>query len=86
MARDREPELFALDPEAVVGHADQPYASAAEIDVDAARSGVEAVFEQFLERRGGTLDHLARGDLVDQVIGQRADMRGHATRPFAHCA
>jgi hypothetical protein len=31
---------------------------------------VEAVFEQFLERGGGPVDHFAGGDLVDQKLGK----------------
>ena len=39
------------------------------------RTGVEAVLDQLLERRGGPLDDLARRDLVDQLVGKRPDNR-----------
>ena len=53
---------------------------ASSLDRDVARAGVEAVFEQFLERRGGPFDDFAGGDLVDQQIGQ--DMYCRHTRLY----
>ena len=41
------------------------------IDVDLRRARVERVLEQLLQRRGRALDDLARGDLIDEVVGQR---------------
>ena len=61
--------FVALDAGAVVGDADAPDAAAREIDVDLRRAGVERVLEQLLQRRRRTLDDLAGGDLVDQVVG-----------------
>ena len=37
------------------------------------RARVEAVLQQFLQRRGGPLDHLAGGDLVDQQLGESCE-------------
>ncbi len=73
VTRDRERELLALDAAAVVGDADALDAAAGEIDVDLRRARIERVLEQLLQRRGRPLDDLAGGDLVDEVIGQRAD-------------
>jgi hypothetical protein len=42
------------------------------------RPGIDRVLDQFLERRSGPLDHLARGDAVDEVSGRRR-MMGMAT-------
>src|SRR6185312_11442746 len=44
-------------------------------DVDAARAGVDGVFDQFLDHARGTFDHLAGGDAVDDLFGELAD--GH---------
>ena len=80
---DRERELVARDAGAVVGDADAPDAAALEVDVDLRRARVERVLEQLLQRRRRTLDDLARGDLVDEVVGQRLNPghgKGRRTR------
>jgi hypothetical protein len=53
VARDRERQVLAVDAAAVVDDADALDAAAREVDVDARRSGVEAVLDQLLERRRG---------------------------------
>jgi hypothetical protein len=67
---------------AIVGHPDQAASAGDELDHDAAGIGVEAVLHQLLEHRGGTLDHLTRGDAVDQGVGKNSNSRheGHHTR------
>ena len=69
MSRQRERQVLAAYAIAIIGDADQLDAAAGEVDVDLARSGIEAVLEDLFERRGGTVDHFAGGDLVDQLIG-----------------
>ena len=83
--RERQREILALDAGAVVGNADELDAAAGQIDVDRARAGVEAVLQQLLQRRRGPLDHLAGGDLVDQMIRKRTNRRHQRTSPFAQC-
>src|SRR6185369_8122498 len=39
-------------------------------------AGVEAVFDQFLERSRGAVDHFPGGDLVDEELGKSAN-RAH---------
>ena len=66
---------------AVVGDADPPPAAAIGEDVDPAGAGVDGVFHQFLDHAGGTLDHFAGGDAVDDLFGKLADGHGlEATR------
>jgi len=60
VTRDRERQLVALDPGAVVGDANPLSAAPREIDVDLRRAGIERVLEQLLQRRCGALDDLAR--------------------------
>ena len=79
MARERERELVARDAAAVVAHAAKRDAAGLDLDLDAARAGVEAVLDQFLDHRRRPLDDLAGGDLVDELFGQDPD--GHATAP-----
>ena len=48
---------------------------ALDIHLDVARAGIEAVLDQLLDRRGRALDHLAGGDLIDELARENAD--GH---------
>jgi hypothetical protein len=75
VACKRERQLLLADAAAVIGHLDQLDAAARELDRDFPRAGVDAVFEQFLERGGRTVDHFAGGDLVDEQLGQDPDVR-----------
>jgi len=61
---------------AVVGHLDELAPARFDLDADAVGARVEGVFEQFLDHRGRALHHLARGDLVGNVLGQDVDA-GH---------
>jgi hypothetical protein len=58
-----EREFVARDAAAVVTHPDALDAALLQIDLDIGGAGVEAVFENFLQGRGGAFDHLAGGDL-----------------------
>jgi hypothetical protein len=86
VARERERQVLALDAGAVVGHADPLDATAGNVDVDLRRAGIERVLEQFLERRRRPLDDLARGDLVDQQVGELADRAHQRAIPRAQRA
>ena len=78
MALDRERKIGARHALAVVGNADQPAAAAVGEHVDAARAGVECVFDQLLDHARRPLDHLAGGDAVDHRFGQLADGHSHS--------
>jgi hypothetical protein len=71
VALEGQRQLVLGDAAAVVGHPDAPHAALFELHVDGRRAGVHGVFEHFLEHRGGPFDHLAGGDLVDEVVGRR---------------
>ena len=73
VARERERQFRAGDATAVVAHPDQADAAALDVDLDAARTRIEAVLHELLDHRGGPLDHLARGDLVDEFAGENTD-------------
>jgi len=73
MTRQRHGKLVARDAVAVIGDAHLLDPAGLEPDVDGRGAGVECVFQQLLQHRGGALDHLAGGNLVDQGIGQLAD-------------
>ena len=61
---------------AIVGDADPPPAAAIGENVDPAGAGVDGVLHQFLDHAGGTLDHFAGGDAVDDLFGKLADGHG----------
>ena len=75
VALDRERQIGARHAGAVVGDADEAAAAAVGHDLDARRAGIERVLDQFLHDARRPLDHLARGDAVDDAFGQLAD--GH---------
>ena len=75
MALDREFQVGARHAGAVVGHPDQPPTAAVGRDLDAPGARVQRVFGEFLDHARRALDHLARGDAVDERFGKLAD--GH---------
>ena len=72
MPLDRERELLARHADAVIDHREEAAPAFLQDDGDAMGAGVDRVLDQLLDRAGRTLDHLARGDAVDQVGGQTA--------------
>ena len=63
----------ALIPRSVIGDRDQRLPAIVQADVDPHRTGVDRVFDQFLDRGRRALDDLACGDAVDQDRRQQAD-------------
>jgi hypothetical protein len=76
VAGQRKREILLLDAVAVVGHRDATQSAAVELDLDPARPRVDRVLQQFLDRGGRPLDHLAGGDLADQQVREGLDA-GH---------
>ena len=87
-------EVVGRHPLAVVGDADEVLPAPLDRHVDPRRPGVDGVLQQFLDHARRPLDHLARGDLVDDRRRQLADdphdvaprrRDGHyITGPFVH--
>ena len=77
VALDREREVVAGHAGAVVGDADQAASAAVGHDLDVVRAGIERVLDQLLDHARRPLDHLARGDAVDDAFGELAN--GHLT-------
>jgi hypothetical protein len=73
MARQRERQLFGRDAAAVVGDGDALDAAFLEADGDLGGARVERVFQQLLDHGRGPLDHLAGGDLRDELVGKLLD-------------
>ena len=80
VALDRQLEIVAGHAGAVVADANEPAAAAVGHDLDMVRAGVEGVLDQLLDHARRALDHLARGDAVDDAFGELAD--GHRRRTW----
>ena len=73
VACDREREVVAPYPVAVVVDPDEALAAACRHNIDAARAGIERVLHQLLHDACRPLDDLAGGDPVDDMLGKSAD-------------
>jgi len=80
--RERKRQLLRLDAATVIAHPHETQAPALDVDLDAGRARIEAVLDELLDEGRRTLDHLARGDLVDELTGEDADRHaGKCTVP-----
>ncbi len=61
-------KIRADHPLAVVRDADQPPATPIRQHIDAARAGIERIFDQLLDDTCRPLNHLAGGDPVDDSL------------------
>ena len=52
---------------AVVGDPKEGHAAVADLDGDFGGTGINGIFQQLLDHRGGALDHLAGGDQVGDM-------------------
>src|SRR2546426_7684532 len=85
MPRQRHRQLAGGDAAAVVAHPHQRDAAALDVDLDARRAGIERVLDQLLDDRGRPFDHLAGGDLVDELAGKNADRKEHTSELQSPC-
>jgi hypothetical protein len=69
VARQRQRQFVAGDTGPIVRNLQQLGATLDQAHLDLAGPRIQAVFQQFLEGRGGALHHLAGGDLVDEQVG-----------------
>ena len=75
VALDAQQRVLPPHAHAVVGHLDQGGSAVPQGHIDARRPGIERVLHQLLDHRRGALDHLPRGDLVDDVLLEDPDPR-----------
>ncbi|MNZ93855.1 hypothetical protein D3C78_1129460 [compost metagenome] len=80
VARQGQRQVVGRNAAAIVTYAQELDATLLHFDVDAPGAGIQAVFQEFLDHRGGSFDHLARGDLVGQPRTQQLD-----TAIIGHC-
>ena len=76
VALQRERHLRPVHAAAVIRDLDQVESATGQPHRDLPRPGIDRVLDQLLQGGRRTLDHLARGDAVDQGLRQAAD-RGH---------
>mgnify|MGYP005734717385 CR=1 FL=1 len=62
--------VVRVDALAVIRDADQLRPALEDVDIDAGGEGIDAVFQQLLHDVGGSLNDLARRDLVDNALVQ----------------
>ncbi len=70
MPLEREPHLLPIHAAAIVGNLDQLESARGEPHADLSRAGIQSVFDQFLKRARGPLDHFPGGDAIDELGGQ----------------
>src|ERR1019366_1616009 len=73
VALEGQQRIVAQHAAAIVDDADQPAAAGFHFHAHFHRAGVEGVFEQLLDHRGGTLHHFSGGDFVGDLVGKDAD-------------
>ena len=73
VALEGEHGVVAHHTASVIGDLDQLFAAGFDDDLDAGGAGVEGVFQQFFDYRGGTFHYLAGGDFVGDVFGEDVD-------------
>ena len=73
MPLQAQQRIIAIHPAAVVHHAEETGSATREFHHDPARSGIDAVFDEFLHHRGGALHDLARRHLTGDLIGEQAN-------------
>ncbi len=73
VALEGKVRLLRGHPRSVVANRDAVEPAAENLDADPLGPGIEGVFDELLDHRSGTLDHLARGDLIDDRASQPLD-------------
>ncbi len=73
MALERQHRVVAHHAGAVVGQPDQLAPAGFDLQPELRRTGVERIFEQFLDDAGRPLHYLPGRDLVGDNVGEDAD-------------
>ena len=73
MALEGQQSVVAIHAAAVVGDADQLAPAGLDLDADAVGPGVQSVLQQLFNDGGRPVHHLARGDLVGNLVGKYTD-------------
>ena len=74
VTRQRQRQVIAFNAMTIVTHLEQLHAALLHIHIHGLRPRIEGVFQQFLEDRGGSLDHLTGSNLVGQAGIEQLDL------------
>ena len=86
MARQRQRQVILLDTRTIVAHPQQLDARLLNVDIDPFGTGVQAVFQQFLDNGGRPFNDLPCRDLVGQTRTKQLNTRHISVRSGpAHC-
>ncbi len=69
--------ILTTHPGSVIAHRNQDLAAVLQLDPHMASTRIECILDQLLHHRGGTLHHLARGDLVGDGIREDCNTASH---------
>src|SRR5579862_4970923 len=84
MPAQREDGVLATHAASVVGDRNEAESAAFDLDREVARSRIDGIFDELLDRRGWTLDHFACRDLAGHLLRQDVDDAfGHAAVPHS---
>ena len=75
VAKEGDLGFFGCHTVSIIGDFDEGSSGVGKSDRDLGCSGVEGVFDEFLDGGGGSLDDFSGGDLVDRVVIQEPDGR-----------
>lgn len=71
---ESEPRVGVAHAATVIDDLNQALSSVAIVDRHDRAAGVDGILHQLLDDRSGTAHHLARGDLVGDLVGQHSDL------------
>ena len=67
-------QVIATNPTTVIAHSHQLHPTLLHIHADGFRAGIQRVFQQLFQYRGGALHHLTGGDLVGKAGIKQLDL------------
>ncbi len=73
VARQGQAEFGLGYAPAIIADRNAAYAASVQANFNGPGSGIDGVFQQFFQDRGGALDNFAGGNLADQQVGQGGD-------------
>jgi hypothetical protein len=73
MTLERQQRVISIHAASIINHANERNSPAANQNLDLARAGIDAVFNQFLRHGTGALDYFASRDLAGNGVWEQSD-------------
>jgi hypothetical protein len=73
MAFQAKQRIIPAHSDAIVSNANKTSSTSLNLDSDTTRLRIESIFNQFLHDARRSFDHLARRDLIGDMIGKKED-------------